>query len=217
MKLSKILSFLLAFLVSLLIMVSCDAKKGDDTTNNNSDSGTNSSEGVTDDTSSEQTVWAPKQSLNIVVPNGFDKDVSDIYEQLVALGVNVQLASESDAAQPNELVIGSTDRQVSKNAYKHLENDINNVENRTGWLIYSYNGSLCIAYDSGYSFDEAIKYFLFEFSSSDTLKLKNGVIAKDNFDKIDYIEAKREEAREVYFAKIEEKLGAEATKERRKL
>ncbi|MBO5316313.1 MAG: hypothetical protein J6B48_07795 [Clostridia bacterium] len=197
MKKNRVGGLFLAFVLCLSVLFSC-------TTNKNESNGAQNNGSVNSD-----------NAINIVVSESTDVDISKIETALSLNGDSVQIVSESAAEAEHELVIGNTSRKISDRAYRHLE-DILDAE-QTCWLIYAYDGKLCIAYDSGYALDEAIKYFASNIAGKDNLFSGSGIIAKDKFDTVEYIEVKREEAREPYFTEIEKELGEDATNSLRNL
>ena len=209
MKLARIFSLLLIILLSSVFLFSCIKENGanEQGSSNNPPNST-----------SKDAIWTTGDTLTVVVNEQADLDLSPIRDSLLSIGVKIKVVSDEAAAQPHELVIGETNRAISKDAYRRLDVlETNNEELNAGWVIYSLNGSLGIAYNSGYAFDESVNYFVSEIADYETLVLKNGIVAEDSFDKIEYIEAKRWEARESYFVQIEKKLGKAAANEVRHL
>lgn len=144
----------------------------------------------------------PGESFNIVISGNSNANASKVKDALIEKNFGAQIVFDSDAEQSNEIVVGNTNRHISRVAYIMLEDIIDNVENRAAWIICALDGDLCIAYDSELAFDEAVEYFEREIAAKGTLTFENGTVAQGYFDKIAYVDEKRAEAREAAFAEI---------------
>lgn len=214
MKLTRLLSLFAALFITSVLLISCT--KGSNSGSSVEPDGSGSSENM-DGGSIRDAIWEKGDNVAIVIAENEKVDVSPIRTALSAIGISTEIISDDSAAREHELIIGTSERSASSFAYRRLDTLINGSDTVSGWLIYSFKGSLAIAYDSSYALDEAINHLASELFSAEPLRLSNGTVAKECFNKLDYINAKRDEARERFFTDIESRLGGEATSEIRRL
>ena len=114
-------------------------------------------------------------------------DYTSSLSNALALKTHLKIASESGAPYENEVVIGISERAVSKTAYEKLS-DVsltdemkNNPDDCTRWLIYTDGKSVAVAYDENeedIALRSAIDYFIKNLVK-DTLILDPGVVSSD--------------------------------------
>ncbi|MBQ8322193.1 MAG: hypothetical protein IJX92_07505 [Clostridia bacterium] len=206
MKFAKVFSLLCVLLLSFSLLFSCTPPEEDVTPGNG-----------TVNSAPEGAIWHPGETLRVVVPDGSSVNVSKIVRALTSAGVKAELVTDSEAPQEHELVVGNCEREISKIAYKNFDALIIYEDYLSGYLIYSQNGNLAIAYDSGYGLGEATNYLVSLISKNKSLVSDNGIVAQSSFNKVEYIEQKRKEEQESYFKQIEAKLGVAATRHLRNL
>ena len=117
MKLARIFSLLLIILLSSVFLFSCIRENG----TNEQGSSNNPP-----DSTSKDAIWTTGDTLTVVVNEQADLDLSPIRDSLLSIGVKIKVVSDEEAVQPHELVIGETNRTISKDAYRRLELLINN-------------------------------------------------------------------------------------------
>ncbi len=125
--------------------------------------------------------------------------------------------NESTEKSGNELVIGKTEREVSKKAYLQLNRLLEDNPGINGWLVYYLDGSICLAYDSKLSAELACEYFTANLLDFPTLNIKNGVYQKEIYDINDKADVERAIKREEGFKRLEATLGNEAVNHLRNL
>ena len=206
MKFAKVFSLLCVLLLSFSLLFSCTPPEEDVTPGNG-----------TVNSAPEGAIWHPGETLRVVVPDGSSVNVSKIVRALTSAGVKAELVTDSEAPQEHELVVGNCEREISRIAYKNFDALIIYEDYLSGYLIYSQNGNLAIAYDSGYGLGEATNYLVSLISKNKSLVSDNGIVAQSSFNKVEYIEQKRKEEQESYFKQIEAKLGVAATRHLRNL
>ena len=148
-------------------------------------------------------LYTPGSDLWILYPENIDSDV--LYELVLpienARGKLSKLAPSSVEKHPNEIIIGKSDREVSKMAYMHLNRQDKENTDMAGYVIYSDGSSIALAYDedifeTGIALSSVIEHFVENFVSGTSLELNAGVIANETFDLIEHQRAKDEEKRE---------------------
>ncbi|MBR3805422.1 MAG: hypothetical protein IKJ13_01120 [Clostridia bacterium] len=134
-------------------------------------------------------IFSPKTNLNLVF-NGdhiTHHGVSDIYYTLCdMLDKYPTLANDKTPEAEHEIVIGPSQRAISKEAYKKLENLERENSDYYGYVIYSNGKSVAIAYDEDMfnlkmAEDDALEYFKDNFLSEPVLRIKKGVAKEDLF------------------------------------
>ena len=138
-------------------------------------------------------IFAPGTAVNLVY-NGDHLThtyVSDIYFTLCDLIENQpMLVNDKSAEGAHEIVVGKTDRPVSKEAYRRLEQMERDSSDYHGYVIYSNGNSVAIAWDDDI-FDlhmaetDALEYFLNNYFSDSVLRIKKGVAKSDLFNIVD--------------------------------
>ncbi len=118
---------------------------------------------------------------------------------------------DTDPINTHEIVIGPTERQISKDAYKRLEN-IDNKSEYPGFIIYSNGSSVAIAYDDNeIARDMAIEHFISEYLTGSSLRIEAGV---DFYTDILTVQEAIDKAElERYWAAVEKQLGADITRQ----
>ncbi len=177
-KKSKIVWLLLVFSVLVLAFASC--KKPDD-------SGSGNTPGDVDD----DVIYSSQVSATLVLGEGIDEgDVSAIrtayYRQT---DKEIAIGSAAGEAAAHEIVVGKTDREISKRAYRVLELLERKHEGDVGYVIYSDGKSVAIAFDEAsfgvdIAFSEAIADFVSEYMDDTSLKLESGPAVAVSFDPI---------------------------------
>ncbi len=127
------------------------------------------------------------------------------------------ITSDSAEKLGDELVIGNSEREVSKKAYLHLNRLVEDNPDKCCAVIYAYQGSVCIAYNSKYSAELAAEYFTQNLANFINQSLKNGKLYENVFDLAQLAEQEREELRNDGFIAAEQTLGKEAVDELRNL
>ena len=200
MKSKSWLALFLAF-ACLFTVFSCKKKDEDDGSKNESLQG--------------DYIYTEDSTLTLVYDDGaitsenFDK----LYKSLNSKNSTILTATSSVAATGHEIVLGRSERDISKAAYKQLDRAEAKNEDYVGYCIYSDGNSVAIAYDDeiyGVSIaeNEAIKLFVEKYLTGNTLKMAKGVIAIEKFDAIERQAAIDEKMIDARWAEVEEKLVA---------
>lgn len=201
----KLLAFMLVLVVFATALVSCDFSSILEGTGGNGE-GENTADGTV--------VWSPDVTP-IIVTDESASDVEALTSHISTLiGKAPTLAATESAKSLNEIIIGDSERSVSKKAHVHLTIVSESIEDYVGnekssYAIYAEDGSLAVVYTNVYARDAAINYLLENYTEA-TATAENGVVAKQIFDTADFITAYRNSEREAAFAEIEKTLGAAA-------
>ena len=195
------LLFLLA-IASLILVLLCSCNFG----------GNTGEEGGPGEELPENLIYNTSSPLFVIREQGFDEELFlEILGELegVRTGV-VNLAATDSEPHEHEIVIGDTDRAISKTARQKLDRLDRNSESDRGILFYSDGSSLAIVFDNdpdGVTARLTVDYFI-ENCVKDELILKEGVIYKTTFDLIDDYGASVDEAyKNEMWALMEETVG----------
>lgn len=147
----------------------------------------------------ENLIYNSSSDLYIILGEGADPELAlNLQNSIdVTRGKISQLAPVDSEAHTHELVIGNTDREISKKAKERLLRLEKNSDSDLAYLVYSDGASVAIVFDD----DErdvaekaAIEYFEKNYVISELI-LKSGVAYSEFFDVIEYYRVKDEEHR----------------------
>ena len=107
-------------------------------------------------------IWNKKSELYITVgDNDAGALVDELYNDItLARGNSLYVQGGSAPEQPHEIVVGETDRKISRDAYAAL-NAISCTDDELAYLIYTDGKSVAIAYDK--SDDKLAMIAVFEY------------------------------------------------------
>ncbi len=129
----------------------------------------------------------------------------------------ITVTDDYDGKFPNELVLGRCNREVSKEAYTHLDNIEKAHLLMARYVIYSQGNSVCIAFDetpgyNHYIINCAIEIFTSKYATaSPGVNMKAGEICEGSIDISEYQKSLDREQEEKYWEIFESEAGAEAT------
>lgn len=223
----KTLLLFLIMVITLALLCSCDLVDqiggiigigGIEDNGGNGDPGVdggteNNGEENDDGNEAAAVIW----SLDITPTLVFDEEVEDVTSLFLHISDMIDAAPNmsklpADEVE-NEIVIGNVGRQVSDTAYLKLDRfaDVYSLEEEgnSAYLIYAEDGSLAIAYTDIFSRYAAIDWLI--NNAADGSFAADGVVAKQEFNTLDFIAEYRNAGREDSFALIEEAFGSETT------
>ena len=158
-------------------------------------------------------VYTPGSDLWVIYPTDVS---SDALQALVGRlegvrGELVKFANTDSEIHSSEIIIGKSDRAVSKKAYTLLSRQTKDSSKEVGYVAYTDGKSIALAYDadvfdSNIAIKKLVDKFCEEYITSDKLKIKSGVIYNET---IDVIEAQREldvKTREVAWQSLRTKM-----------
>ena len=153
-------------------------------------------------------LYAPGSTLSIVASDDTPDDYAVNIVNAVGkvTGSFPSVVKDNTAAGEHEIVIGMTDRAISKAAYEQLESVDKETEYEVAYLIYSDGNSVAIAFESddyghNIALEKAVSAFIELMGNKTTFTLKVGKLIRDTIDPLTVIEQKDAE-------KIEEKWSA---------
>ncbi len=173
----KILLILLMLSLCLMMLASCKSQNGDGKINDTPDGGNN-----------QNVIYSPDITPILVLGNGVtENDVRAVrtayYRQTEK---EIALVKADSSPAEHEIIVGETERDISKRAYRvlsMLDGEAGNV----GYVIYSDGKSVAIAFDEAcfgvnIAFTEAIEHFASEYIKDSSLKLEAGPVFYKLFD-----------------------------------
>ena len=137
----------------------------------------------------ENGIYNSDSELFIIRNAGFDEELFlELLGELEAVRSRiVDLAAVDSEKHDHEIVLGDTDRPISKTARQKLDRLDRNKDSDVGILIYSDGSSVAVVYDDdpdGITARLAIDYFI-ENCVKTQLVLAEGVVYKTTFDLVD--------------------------------
>ena len=162
------------------------------------------------DTTDDNYLWSPTSELSVVVSTDYDFNVAQkVANQIGRIcGKNPALVTDGEGENSHELILGKFDTPISKRAYRKLELLIENTENMSGYLLYAYEGSLCVAVTDRYVQDDAVDA-LFSRFDDELARLENGVVDYEIGKTVKYISESRETALNERFDTLKQELPVE--------
>ncbi len=184
----KIALVVLAALLVLVSLASCNTGNGD--------------KPDTEQPPSGNIILPPKENLIFsqkTIPNVICNDqdtLAKVLEDLSAdlldvTGKTPPVYTDQEYEAKHEIVIGETDREISKTAYRFLERLDHEEEGNVGYLIYSDGSSIAIAFDKDrYQINaaaaRAIEDFAKDIEGKTEVIIPKGVYASASIDALDY-------------------------------
>ncbi len=119
---------------------------------------------------------------------------------------------EKQSQTAHELVIGKTERDISKTAYRYLER-LEHEEGEISYLVYSNGSSLAVAYDedkykSNAAAIQGINELIGYLNGDSEIIIPKGVLVYKSFDALDYQRELDDAKDEAQWKKFEEKVNA---------
>jgi len=163
-------------------------------------------------------LWAPDSEICSLISPEVNLELCNKLKNYVYItsGSVPKTVTESDTPRTHEIVVGRSEREVSKRAYRLLDREMTDNADTSGYVLYGYNGSVAIAYSDGYVIDDAIDCFLSRFTDG-TAEISNGVIEKRFASTLSFITKARETNREAAFKALERELDVGVVNELRRL
>ena len=215
----KILNLILVFMMLCLLLTSCkigdsDGSSGDGSSQGGSSqggsgSGSGDSQGGTDSTSG----FSLKEGAAITVVTSSQPPeylLSAIEEKT---GVTPTVVSTGSEEGKNEIIIGESDRPISKKAYRLLGRTEPTHNYEQPYLIYCEGDSVALAYIGGVLDEKYAREYLCEYFTENLLKndtLPVGALHRGELDAPAYQEAKDSVMLEGYWERLREEAGGGA-------
>ena len=155
---------------------------------------------------SKPLIWHPDTDVSFVTNLSKEErqNISDKFGELT--GIQLKTSSEDDAKAEHELVIGPTEREISKAAYHMLERNMTEDDDAEGYLVLVQNGSVAVAYSSAASYQDALKA-LYQSCCVPYYHADNGPVYWDFYS----LAARAEQNRDAMYAEGFKKLEAQLT------
>ncbi len=233
----KIIIFILALALCLSSLFSCSIFGGGGGTGGGSGEGeapgtggegTDGTGGGTGSQEPTDKIWSNGAELTLIFDselryvdeNYFNaNNVISWFTSLTSKVPTFAFTSTGNVAEgEHEIAIGQTGRDISEEAYKRLERLLEGESENKGWLVYSRDGDLAIAYDSELSMRLAVAYLKEELIDKyRELSLENGVVKSEMYNYRQKVTELRNAEREKGLAALVPDLGEETVNAIRKL
>ena len=201
MKMKRTVSVILSALLVLTALASCQILPN------------NNGVGGKDEVLGENQIYSASSELYMII--GADADQDKGLEIINAIdsarSVGIKVAPPTSEAHEHEIILGTTDREISKTAIARMQR-LNKEQGDLSYLIYSDGKSVAIVFDEdtdGVSESLAVKYFIENYVKG-SLTLTPGVAYSRSYDiGEEYYAVLDAEAREKTWQRIEEQIGGE--------
>lgn len=188
----KLLVFLCVSVLMLSALVSCKITTG------------NGKDNVPDAFYSE----GSKVGIIIADGNAPSEKIEKLTNAFYGFNVLPEIIDPAKKTFDHELVIGKSDREVSKKAYICLSR-MDPEEHHSCYVIYSDGKSIGVAYDHESALEAAIDSLLEKYFTSDSLTIAAGVHEQTTISILDYYAKIDEANKEKAFENLEKNLGPE--------
>ena len=192
-KMKKILWLIL--IVSIITLSACGEKKPDE---NDGDKTPEVEQGTL--------IWDSMSELYVIIPHGSSWKNSFFDKFMSETGVSPIAYSDTKEEMEHELIIGPSERDISKEAYRLLDRNLTEDDDATGYIIYADGGSLAIAYNCEAGRVAALNAFYSRYLL-DELRLEDGPVYYDFYSLSVRADENREAKRSLAFAEIEKEHG----------
>ena len=208
--LRSIVCILLVFCASLTLF-SCKRK-------NPSGNGDGGSNGEVEDIVAKDAVWDEGSTLFVYSDINIytDLDKSSFFVDLMNndAGLTVKWYSSDNVKEANSIIVGKTESDLSKAAYRQLESMSEKADdlNYSNWLIYSNGMSVALAYNSDFAFKEVIEQFISNYGSLKRFEPQKGVLISGEISNYNYVQELRDKRIESSLNSLTNKFGEETVK-----
>ena len=173
----------------------------------------NNGVGGKDEVLGENQIYSASSELYMIIGADADQDKGlEIMNAIdAARSVGIKVAPPTSEAHEHEIILGTTDREISKTAIARMQR-LNKEQGDLSYLIYSDGKSVAIVFDEdtdGVSESLAVKYFIENYVKG-SLTLTPGVAYSRSYDiGEEYYAVLDAEAREKTWQRIEEQIGGQ--------
>ena len=157
---------------------------------------------------SENCLWYPGEETIIVSDKSYNHNLlNSIRDHIYNVsGVNVTIKYDTlHLSESHALFIGEHDVEISRLAYRVLDDILSSTDECSGFVIYGKGDSVAIAYSDYYVQDDAY-LALIELFSDDKAEVQRGVLYSEYKETKDYVAENREELLAKEFDKLNDKL-----------
>lgn len=209
MKYTKSFLILLTLLLLSLALFSCK-KDGQDSDSGNTNTNSPSAPGE----EKENLIFNTGTKVNIIVsgdeisPQTLTAFYTEVFKYVGRDNLSIYL-DEIPEKSEHEIIIGKTDREISKRAYSLLNTEDYEELGDCGYVIYSDGSSLAIAYTESlnYSYlDDIILNFAKEYFSEEVI-IAPGAVKKEKLNFMKSLETDDKERQDAAWQRVEEKAG----------
>ena len=218
-KLINLLTTLSLTVALLLAFAACSTPPGGESGGGGSDDNGNSENGANKDDLYTDYVFAENTPPTLIYGEDVPTEASNLIYGAIRdiFGAAPDYTfDESESTGKHEIVIGSTDTAISKEAKRKLRALGANEDYEYSFLIYASGSSVAIVYDddsTGYTSSEAVKYFIENYVKDKTeLKLTKGTVATKSVNLLDHFTAIDDANREDAYLALENAVGGDAGK-----
>ena len=216
MKTRNLITVILALVLSLSMLASCNAGGGDvdNGSNNNGDNNTPAPPSDQTPPVSDENEGGWSFGENIYYRGDRDISIESIKSDFATLG-KVAFWESGGGNEDKFFILGEHDSKLSEYAYSTMNKAYKNQSFNSIFTICTDGESVAIAYSDRVARYAALEHFFSEFDSFDLSK--KSVLATKEFETKTYLAEMRAALREESFAALEGRLSADAIEELKKL
>ncbi len=202
----RVLTLLMIALMCLVTLASCK-QPGSNADGPNKDDPTGNTQ------EKENLIYNTTSELYFIAADGLDSNISNlIYSDLMSQRIEpILMAAPSSEAHAHEIVVGNTDRAISKAAISRMNRIDKNTDDERIYLIYSDGSSVAIVWEEdedGVARDTAVEYFRENCINSE-LAAPQGTVFGETVDLLEHYTALDSAASQPLWEELSENYGKE--------
>ncbi|MBQ8583321.1 MAG: hypothetical protein IJ488_01760 [Clostridia bacterium] len=202
----KILTLLALLLALSFALVSCKIGDGgaDDGSGENSGSSDSGNAGNSDNSGNGSSSGTQTVSLSVCYSPEISVSDREKYNNAIQAetGINPTVISDPKNICTGTVLIGDCKTTVTDNASRRLLRSVTADTEICHWLLYTDGSSVAIAYDNEFAIEEALDEVLSRYTSGGLFDGRSGTVKLGEFKALDFLDAKRDELREEYYAEM---------------
>ena len=200
----RVLIIFAAMMLAILSLVSCGKGKETENTGKNDTTGT--------EELSKNQIFSKSSELYLIydpdIDGGVISEIAGEYDYL--RDELIKYAAVDSEAHAHEIVLGNTDRQISKDAIGKIDRIDKNSDDELVYLVYSDGASVALVWedDDPAMASLALEHFIEKYIAAE-LTLSPGIVSSGCINVYDYYEEKDKKYQDEAWAAYEKKYGKE--------
>ena len=204
----KLLTLLTLLLALSFALASCKIGDGgaDSGTDSGSGNGSSDSGNTGDSDNSGNGASSDTQTVSLSVCYSPEISVTDREKYNNAIkaetGEYPTVISDPENICVGTVLIGDCKTTVTDNATRRLLRSVTADAEYCHWLLYTDGSSVAIAYDNEFAIEEALDELLSRYTRGELFDGRSGTVKLGEFKTLDFLDEKRDELREEYYAEM---------------